>query len=211
MLSELRRLMLSGGAPPGAQIAPGEIADAFGVSPIPVREALQTLVGEGLVVHRPHAGYRVCELSLAELREIYFVRGVLEQAALARAVELIRSEDLELARAQHQELLTAARFDDRTAFHATSRMFHRTLTAPCDMPRLMHMFEATWNLTDPFQVMRAVTADTRRRLNDDHAALLDAFAARDVDAVAQVARLHHGRLESAIVETAESLSVRHEE
>lgn len=210
VLEELRRLILSGGAPPGAQIPPAEVAEAFRVSPIPVREALKTLVGEGLVVHRPNAGYRVSQPSVAELREIYFVRGTLEQAALARSVELIDAAALDEARSHHEQLIVAARYNDGKAFHDTSRRFHQALTAPCAMPRLLHMFEGTWNLTEPFQIMRQVTAETQRALNDDHEALLEAFGRRDTASVLDVARRHHERLEGAIIETAAQLAVRPE-
>ncbi|MFW0795552.1 GntR family transcriptional regulator [Gordonia sp. CPCC 205515] len=210
VLEELRRLILSGGAPPGAQIPPGEVADAFAVSPIPVREALKTLVGEGLVVHQPNAGYRVSQLSTEELREIYFVRGTLEQAALARAIDLIDDAAITRARGHHHDLVTAVKYNDRKAFHDISRSFHRELTTPCAMPRLLHMFDSTWNLTEPFQVMRAVGTQVQQALNDDHAALLDGFTARDPAAVLDVARIHHQRLESAIIEAAADLDVRHD-
>lgn len=210
VLEEFRRLILSGGAPPGTQIPPAEIADVFQVSPIPVREALKTLVGEGLVVHRPHAGYRVSQPSTDELREIYFVRGTLEQAALARSVELIDETSLQIARDRHAELLVAVKFNDGKAFHDVSREFHRALTTPCAMPRLLNMFEATWNLTEPFQMMRSVPSETQAALNTDHEDLLDAFAARDTSAVLEVAHRHHGRLESAIIENADLLDVRHD-
>lgn len=210
VLEELRRLILSGGAPPGTQIPPAEIADAFQVSPIPVREALKTLVAEGLVVHRPNAGYHVSQPSTDELREIYFVRGTLEQAALTRAVELIDESALQIARDRHAELLVAVKYNDGKAFHDVSREFHRALTTPCAMPRLLNMFEATWNLTEPFQMMRAVTSETQAALNTDHEDLLDAFADRDTPAVLEVARRHHQRLESAIVEAADLLDVRHD-
>ncbi|MFW0783983.1 GntR family transcriptional regulator [Gordonia sp. CPCC 206044] len=209
-LEELRRLILSGGAPPGSLIAPAEVADVLGVSTIPVREALKTLVGEGLVVHRRNAGYRVGQLSADELREIYFVRGTLEQAALTTAVDRIDERSLEFARRRHHELVTAVKFDDRKAFHEISRQFHRALAAPCAMPRLLHMFEATWNLTEPFQVMRSVRTPVQQALNDDHAALLAAFAARDAAAVLDVARVHHQRLEGAVIETAADLELRHD-
>ncbi len=210
VLEELRRLILSGGAPPGTQIPPAEIADAFGVSPIPVREALKTLVGEGLIVHRRNAGYRVSQLSTEELREIYFVRGTLEQAALAQSVERIDAATLRAARERHQELLVAVQYNDGKAFHDVSREFHRALVAPCGMPRLLNMFEATWNLTEPFQAMRSVDGRTQAALNADHEALLDAFDARDTAAVLKVARRHHRRLETAIVETAARLDVLHD-
>ncbi|GAB89977.1 GntR family transcriptional regulator [Gordonia rhizosphera] len=211
VLEELRRLILSGGAPPGIQIPPAEVANAFGVSAIPVREALKTLVGEGLVVHQRNAGYRVSQLSTDELREIYFVRGTLEQAALARAVERIDDDGLNRARERHHDLVTAVKYHDRKAFHDISREFHRELTTPCGMPRLLNMFENTWNLTEPFQVMRATGIDTQEALNDDHAALLEGFAARDVDSVLTVAQVHHRRLESAIIENAAELGVRHDD
>ncbi|MGC4935984.1 GntR family transcriptional regulator [Gordonia sp. DT30] len=204
---ELRRLILSGGAPPGTGIPPGEVADAFRVSPIPVREALKTLVGEGLVVHQRNSGYRVSSLSTDELKEIYFVRGVLEQAALAQAVERVDDADLARARDWHQQLLTATKWQDGKSFHDISRQFHVSLTTPCGMPRLLSMFESTWNLTEPFQMMRSVGAATQQLLNDDHAAMLDGFAARDVATVLDVARAHHSRLETAILETADRLGL----
>lgn len=202
---ELRRLILSGGAPPGTTIAAGEVADAYRVSPIPVREALKTLVGEGLVVHQRNSGYRVSLLSSAELREIYFVRGVLEQAALARAVEQITDDDIAAARRCHEQLLTATKWGDGKSFHDVSREFHFHLCAPCAMPRLLSMFESTWNLTEPAQIMRSVSAATQSMLNDDHAALLRAFADRDGLTVLEVARSHHARIETAILETDEAL------
>ncbi|MFI8772697.1 MULTISPECIES: GntR family transcriptional regulator [Gordonia] len=210
VLEELRRLILSGGAPPGIQLPPGELADAFQVSPIPVREALKTLVGEGLVVHQRNAGYRVSQLSIDELREIYFVRGTLEQAALAQAVSRIDAAGIERARRHHDELVTAVKYSDRKAFHDISREFHRELTAPCAMPRLLNMFEATWNLTEPFQVMRSVGTTVQEALNTDHANMLEGFVAGDTEAVLEVAQTHHRRLESAVIETAASLDVRHD-
>ncbi|MFT4041659.1 MAG: GntR family transcriptional regulator [Gordonia sp. (in: high G+C Gram-positive bacteria)] len=207
VVEELRRLILSGGAPPGTHIMPGEVADAFQVSPIPVREALKTLVGEGLVEHRRNSGYRVSRLSLAELNEIYFVRGILEQAALSRAVNNISAADLALARSYHDEMVTATKYQDGMAFHTASRLFHMTLATPCAMLRLLNMFAATWNLTEPFQVMRAVDSDTQVKFNADHAELLAAFTDRDTAAVLEAARAHHNRIEAAIIETGGALHV----
>lgn len=95
------------------------------MSAIPVREALKTLIGEGLADHRPHGGYNVSLLSVEELHEIYFVRGVLEEAALARAVDKATDDDLARARRYHEQLLTATKFRDRKSFHDVSRKFHR--------------------------------------------------------------------------------------
>lgn len=68
ILGELRRMILEGNLPPGTGLPLGEIARAFTVSAIPVRESLQTLIGEGLVEHRPNFGYQVTMLTADELR-----------------------------------------------------------------------------------------------------------------------------------------------
>src|SRR6476469_10319236 len=97
ILDELRRAILSGEVPPGSPIPVDEAADLFGVSRIPIRESLKTLIGEGLVDHQPRAGYTVARLTLAELSELYVVRGVLEMAALKAAVEHATTADDKLA------------------------------------------------------------------------------------------------------------------
>ena len=63
ILGEARRCILDGEVPPGSAIPVDAVAAAFGVSRIPVREALMTLIGEGLVDHRPNAGYRAAKMT----------------------------------------------------------------------------------------------------------------------------------------------------
>jgi DNA-binding GntR family transcriptional regulator len=93
ILEELRRVILDGGAPPGTPVPLDDVAALFGVSRIPVRESLKTLVGEGLVNHQPRAGYTVAQLTRDELVELYVVREVLEAAALTAAVPQAQPED----------------------------------------------------------------------------------------------------------------------
>ena len=93
ILDELRSIILDGDAPPGTAIPVDEVAELFGVSRIPVRESLKTLIGEGLVDHRARSGYTVAQLTLSELSEIYVLRGVLEQAAMTSAVAAASAAD----------------------------------------------------------------------------------------------------------------------
>src|SRR3954451_18437599 len=98
VLSELRRVIASGQVPPGSPIPLGDVAAFFGVSLIPVREALKTLLGEGLLAHQARLGYTVSALSSAELDEHYVVRGALEAAALDAAVRNATPADHERVR-----------------------------------------------------------------------------------------------------------------
>ncbi|MEU4236504.1 GntR family transcriptional regulator [Actinoplanes sp. NPDC026619] len=198
ILDELRGIILDGEVPPGSAIPVDAVAAAFGVSRIPVREALMTLIGEGLVDHRPNGGYRVATMTAAEFTEIYLVREALETAALRSAVELATEDDDRLARAVHGALDAAVVAYDGRLYHRESRRFHLALLRPCRMRRLLHMLDAAWNMTEPLQPMTHLDSADRVLLHADHAGMLAAFCARDAEALTGVFAEHHHRLQAAI-------------
>lgn len=198
IVDELRGIILDGEVPPGSAIPVDAVAAAFGVSRIPVREALMTLIGEGLVDHRPNSGYRVAMMTAPEFAEIYLVREALETAALRVAVEQATGEDDEQARAAHDALDAALVAQDGKLYHRESRRFHIALIRPCRMRRLLHMLDAAWNLTEPLQPMSHLTGGERAVLHADHAGMLAAFCARDAEALTAVFAEHHHRLQAAI-------------
>lgn len=198
ILDELRACILDGEVPPGTPIPVDAVAAEFGVSRIPVREALMTLIGEGLVDHRPNFGYRVAMLTAAEFAEIYLVREALETAALRVAVERAGEADVDRARAAHAALEEAVRAGDGRAHHRESRRFHLALIEPCRMSRLLNMLGAAWNMTEPLQPMSHLVAAERALLHADHAGMLTAFTARDADRLISVCTAHHRRLQAFI-------------
>jgi DNA-binding GntR family transcriptional regulator len=198
VLSELRRVIASGQVPPGSPIPLDDVAAFFGVSLIPVREALKTLLGEGLLEHQPRLGYTVTALSQAELDELYIVRGALEAAALEAAAHQSTPADHARAKAVHDGLAAAVAAQDAAGFQRASREFHEALLSPCRMPRLLHMLEIAWNLTEPVQTMMRVSAEDRAELRADHEEMLAAFVARDAARLTAVAATHHSRLTACI-------------
>ncbi|WP_211767254.1 GntR family transcriptional regulator [Kutzneria sp. CA-103260] len=198
ILTELRRCLLDGGVPPGSAIPLEEVAAVFGVSVIPVRESLKTLIGEGLVEHRPNLGYTVAKLTAAELREMYLVREVLETAALTASVAAAGKADDEAVERAHRAMAQAVRDGDAAAYHRESRRFHLALVTPCGMRRLLGMFESAWNITEPLQSMTHLTAAERGTLQQDHDEILAAFLARDTEELLRAARAHHGGLRKAL-------------
>jgi DNA-binding GntR family transcriptional regulator len=198
VLDELRGIILDGEVPPGSAIPLDAVAAAFGVSRIPVREALMTLIGEGLVDHRPNGGYRVATMTAAEFTEIYLVREALETAALRAAVELATEDDDRQALAAHGALDAAITAYDGRLYHRESRRFHLALLRPCRMRRLLHMLDTAWNMTEPLQPMTHLDSDNRALLHADHAGMLAAFCARDAEALTAVFAEHHHRLQTAI-------------
>lgn len=198
ILTELRRVILSGDAPPGTLIPLGDVAEVFGVSRIPVRESLKTLIGENLVSHRPNLGYSVAQLTYRELTEMYIVREALENAALATSGDTATDAERHAAKGIELELRSAVDDDDPRLYHRLSRRFHVALTEPSRMHRLLHMLDVAWNVTEPVQPMVHVALADRAALNADHTEMVDAFVRRDTSALMAAAARHHDRLNAVI-------------
>lgn len=94
VLAQLRRAIVSGELRPGEPIRQSALAERFGVSRVPLREALKILEGEGQVTYRPHRGYVVTELNMDDLLEVYRIRELLEGEAARRAVPRLSETDI---------------------------------------------------------------------------------------------------------------------
>jgi len=198
ILDDLRRAILVGDEPPGTSIPIDAVARFFGVSPIPVRESLMILTGEGLVEHRPHVGYSVAKLAFEEFRELYDVRQALETSALRAAVQHATLDDDRLVGEIHEAMAAATRANDERAYHAESRRFHMALIVPSGMQRLLRMYESAWNITEPARPMARIDDVGRTQFYDDHDRMVEAFVARDADWLIAESTQHYAHLREAI-------------
>ncbi len=94
VLSSLREAILAGVLSPGARLRQEDLAERFGTSRIPVREALRALEYEGLVASEPNRGFTVTELDADDVEEVYDLRIVLESHAVRVALPLLTDEDI---------------------------------------------------------------------------------------------------------------------
>ena len=198
VLAAIRRDIVEGVRPPGSALEVDVLAAAHDVSRIPVREALMTLVGEGLVEHQPRRGYTVTRLADGELAQLFAVRGGLELAALAVAVRLGGPDDVARARGAHEALRRAVEVADEREYHRQSRAFHAALTRPSAMPRLLGVFDRVWDLTDPYRPMEDLGPAEAARLHAEHEVMLAAFAAGDVQRLLATAAAHQESLSARV-------------
>jgi DNA-binding GntR family transcriptional regulator len=138
VIETLRQAILDGHLPPGTRLRQEELAIAFGVSRIPVREALRVLEHEGLARSERHRGYTVASLEADELEEIYELRIVLESHAVRQAVPLLTASDLEDLQRLHDEMEAAPEGDERLACH---ERFYGRLYAVTARPRLVGLID----------------------------------------------------------------------
>ncbi|WP_067465857.1 GntR family transcriptional regulator [Actinomadura macra] len=198
VLTELRRAITTGRFRPGAPVRQDAIAEELGVSRVPLREALKTLQGEGLVTYHAHRGYFVEELSLDDLREVYRIRELLEGEAIRQAVTHLTLEQLqELERAQ-DEVERAAADTDVLTMAAANRNFHMTLFEYAGMPRLTRLIATLWDATDAYRSIYYADGDNRARVIAEHRATLDALRHRDTDEALRILDLHRAHAVSAL-------------
>ncbi|MFL6069834.1 MAG: GntR family transcriptional regulator [Actinomycetes bacterium] len=202
-MAELRRAIGSGELKPGEQVLQDALAERFGVSRVPLREALKILEGEGQVIYRPHRGYFVAELDLNDLREVYRIRDVLESEAVKTAVEQITEAELADVELALEEVERAAHSGDLAAMADANRRFHFGLMEAAHMPRLSRLVRILWDATDVYRSVYYSEGGHRSAVIEEHRAVLDAVKARDADRACAVLREHRQRaveaLEAALV------------
>lgn len=127
----LRERIVFGEIRPGDRLVETDLAARFGVSKTPVREALLTLEAEGLVTLRPHRGGVVSPLSVAEYRDLQFVRDALEFGATDAVIASMTAADFAAAEAHLAEMGSAFRANDYRRYRRAQRaLHHRILSAP---------------------------------------------------------------------------------
>lgn len=134
VLASVRRAILSGVLGPGARLRQEELADVFGTSRIPVREALRALEYEGLVASEPHRGFTVTTLDADDVEEVYDLRILLESEAVRLALPLLTDEDLEQLEVLFHTMQEATAPDDQLA---ARERFYLRLYSVTGRPRLV--------------------------------------------------------------------------
>jgi DNA-binding GntR family transcriptional regulator len=185
--AELRRSILSGALAPGREFTLREIAEMLNVSFIPVREALRSLEGQGLVVTRPGRSAAVAPLDLDDLHAIYRLRHQLEPDIAARACTLLTDSDLDLLEAHSAEFgdLNLGIDEIYDAHHA----FHLALLRPAATEWDVRILGTLWRAAERYirigfgRLDISPSEHSRRR--HAHQELLSAFRTRDPAAVAQ--------------------------
>lgn len=191
VLRQLRREILGGVLPPGSQILQQDVAARLGVSRVPVRDALRTLEGQGLVRYSSHRGYHVRTVDITELLEIQDIRDILEGEALRVAVEHVDSSTFEQMQEHLDAMTTAEDVEDWASWNDAHRQFHFSLFGASGMKRLMRVLGQLWDASDIYRSYYMRTTDARSRTSREHHDLLAAARSRDAGRLLTLLAEHH--------------------
>lgn len=145
----LREDILTGKYPVGSRLQVADLAVRMGVSTMPVREALVSLQGEGLVEMLPRRGFRVASISPSDIEDTFWMHAVIAGELARRAAEKITDEDIvrlwslqaeiEKVAGRHEGLSG----DQITQFEGLNHEFHATINRVSKSPRLVWFLRAT--------------------------------------------------------------------
>jgi DNA-binding GntR family transcriptional regulator len=176
----LRQRIFSRGLEPGSWIDEVKLAQEYGISRTPLREALKVLAAEGLVTIKVRRGAYVTEVSERDLAEVYHLLALLESDAAAAVAEHATAAELKELQKLHRELEAALK--DRERFFALNERFHMRLLEIAGNRWRNQMVE---DLRKVMKLNRHHSLLKSGRIQEslaEHAALMEALAGRDPDA-----------------------------
>ena len=190
---ELLRRILGGHYDPGERLVELRIAEEFGTSQGPVREALRELEATGLVTNIPRRGTYVAEGMGEGLREIYTVRGALEEQA-TRIVTARRLADLSSLQREVDGMRDAALAGETDGVVDHSVRFHRAIMQAAGNRLLLNIWQSLQIETRTTITMLVEGLDLVE-IADSHQPIIDAIASGDAETAARVAREHQDYFE----------------
>lgn len=178
---------------PGERLQVEKLASQLGVSPTPVREALNRLSAEGIVSAAAYRGFHVSPLlSADELAQLLSARRVIETAAVAMAPSACTPSEIEQLSVMVSEMdsLNKVEVLDAKTFNATDAAFHRLTVSLSGNRFLLSAFDSLHAHVQIARHYQGRSLDEARSANTEHHRLLAAFAAGDGEAAAREAALH---------------------
>lgn len=185
---QLRQDIVARRIAPGTRLTEAGLAERYGASRIPVREAVKQLESEGFITSTSPRVKVVAELTAHDLEDLFAVRATVEARTSARTAALGTPEQLRHIRAiltQGQEALAAGRLDDLAALNT---QFHRAIAIASGSDTLIGLFnqishKISWLYSDTVSA-RATSSWT------EHAAIVDALIEHDVERAQQLMHAH---------------------
>jgi DNA-binding GntR family transcriptional regulator len=191
---DLREQILAGRLSPGRRISQLSIAQQYGVSRLPAREALRDLASQGLVVLERSRSARIAALDGSDLREVCLMRELLEPLAVELAVPNVTDADLARAESLLADLENLSSSED--GWLRLDREFHTMWYERTEMPRLTGTIDQLWDVAQRYRALFSLTPDAGSVSDLEHRLLLEAVrrrSPRDASAILHM-HLRHVRL-----------------
>lgn len=190
IVDRLRKSILDGTHPSGTQLRQDALAATYGVSRIPVREALFQLEAEGLVTIVPHKGAVVSGLSIEEVNDVFDLRALLEPRLLAASGPRLGAEDFARIDRIQAAFVAAVRAHDVARWGELNADFHMALYAQAHLPRTHATVLGLLQTSDRYTRVQLSTPAAMARAEREHHALAEHCRAGEFEAASALLARH---------------------
>lgn len=196
---EIRRRILAGELPDGMPVRQDALADDFGTSRIPIREALSRLEAEGLVASYPHRGYVVTALSRDEIKELFELRAMLEPELISAAIPNMTAQHFETA----ENILSRYTSDlDNNDVHTWGELntkYHLALYSASGRKKTIEIVRGLLVNTDRYTRLVITLDQGVEHAKEDHGGLLELCRKQSINQAVALTRDHIQRAEAGLL------------
>lgn len=186
----LRKGILDGRIQPNQCLAAKHLAESFGISRTPLREAFQLLEQEGLVRRLSNGTVEVVGLSFAEIEELYLIRSMLESLACRMAATRITPEDIVRLNKVTEQIAHFTALGDHTAIERFGREFHRIIHQASGANRTVELLRQLGDHIHRYRPLSIAHPGRTQEAFREHEEITRALVARDPDAAERAMRTH---------------------
>lgn len=194
----LREAIVRGDFAPGERLVQNELAASFGVSRMPIREALRILEVEGLVTIEPHRGAVVNPSIVENMEEFYVLRAQFEKMAVEQSVPRIESSEI---KELESLILQMDKTTEHYEFEKANLEFHNLLIKHCSWKRLLFFIETLWKNFYPLTPHFVLDENYIWKTNNEHREILEAVKEGNAQKAAELLSQHITTAGKEMVET----------
>lgn len=188
ILENIRDAIISGAIKAGSRVSEPDLAERYGISRTPIREAFRQLESEGYLTVIPRRGAVVSEFSEKDVEEFYAIKSILEGYAARRACEKLTAKELDRLQAINDRLAELASHNDFKTFFKIHNDFHDVFIKAADNEKLRELISS---LVTRFQRLRLTSISLPGRMDisvQEHEKIIEAFRRKDVEAAEMLVR-----------------------
>ena len=198
VIISLRADLTTGGMSQGITYSIPMLAEKFGVSATPVREAVLELTKEGLLFPVPNKGFRMVETSEEKLRDITDIRILLEVPITIKVAEIISQDKIDELRELALHIQVLAKRSDFVLFIENDRKFHHQILELCQNKPLVEYADQLRSQTRIHGIPYLIDSGRLLSSSNEHLALLDAMEKRNYKLVGEITSQHINHTFAAI-------------
>jgi DNA-binding GntR family transcriptional regulator len=188
ILENIRDAIISGALKGGSRVSEPDLAERYGISRTPIREAFRQLESEGFLTVIPRRGAVVSEFSVKDVEEFYAIKSILEGYAAHRACEKLTAKELDRLQAINDRLAELAAHNDIRTFFRIHNDFHDVFIKAADNEKLRELITS---LVSRFQRLRLMSISLPGRMGisvQEHEKIIEAFRLKDAETAEMLVR-----------------------